>query len=123
MDQPHHEPRREPAAESEVDGSDLLAFLFDFRSARDAPATADVVAAVAEPGSRFHIVPRQEWTGDPYQGSDAQEGPDWWQASDGRWYPPEVHPDRQPVAEPEPEPAPVTAEESQARRRSRFGRK
>lgn len=26
-------------------------------------------------------------------GSDTQKGPDWWMASDGRWYPPELHPD------------------------------
>lgn len=26
-------------------------------------------------------------------GSDTQQGPDWWRASDGRWYPPETHPD------------------------------
>lgn len=24
--------------------------------------------------------------------SDVQQGPGWWQASDGRWYPPEQHP-------------------------------
>ncbi|MEM7092323.1 MAG: hypothetical protein AAF567_04915 [Actinomycetota bacterium] len=38
-------------------------------------------------------------------GSDVQEGPDWWQASDGRFYPPELHPDYQPPADPPP-PAP-----------------
>lgn len=26
--------------------------------------------------------------------SDTQQGPGWWQASDGRWYPPEQHPDQ-----------------------------
>ena len=26
-------------------------------------------------------------------GSDVQETPDWWKASDGRFYPPELHPD------------------------------
>lgn len=26
-------------------------------------------------------------------GSDIQETPDWWMASDGRWYPPHLHPD------------------------------
>src|ERR1700734_556463 len=25
--------------------------------------------------------------------SDRAQGPGWWQASDGRWYPPESHPD------------------------------
>ncbi len=25
--------------------------------------------------------------------SDASQGPDWWRASDGMWYPPELHPD------------------------------
>ena len=27
--------------------------------------------------------------------SDAQEGPGWWQATDGKWYPPESHPSQQ----------------------------
>ena len=27
--------------------------------------------------------------------SDMQQGPGWWQASDGKWYPPETHPFRQ----------------------------
>ncbi|MGB7050665.1 MAG: hypothetical protein WBG41_03765 [Acidimicrobiales bacterium] len=36
--------------------------------------------------------------------SDVQQGPDWWQASDGKWYPPERHPDyrTEPVAGPPP---------------------
>lgn len=38
-------------------------------------------------------------------------GPGWWQASDGNWYPPETHPDYQPVAfeppAPPVEPAPM----------------
>ena len=25
--------------------------------------------------------------------ADVNQGPDWWQASDGKWYPPERHPD------------------------------
>jgi len=25
--------------------------------------------------------------------SDVSQGPGWWMASDGRWYPPELHPD------------------------------
>src|SRR5262245_10048365 len=25
--------------------------------------------------------------------SDSSQGPGWWQASDGKWYPPESHPD------------------------------
>jgi hypothetical protein len=27
--------------------------------------------------------------------SDSSQGPGWWQASDGRWYPPQSHPDQQ----------------------------
>ncbi len=30
--------------------------------------------------------------------SNAAQGPGWWIASDGRWYPPELHPSAQPVA-------------------------
>lgn len=37
--------------------------------------------------------------------SDTSQGEGWWRASDGKWYPPETHPDYQPPA-PEPEPAP-----------------
>jgi len=36
--------------------------------------------------------------------SDFQRGPGWWQASDGKWYPPETHPSRQ--APPPPPAAP-----------------
>ena len=39
-------------------------------------------------------------------GSEIQESPDWWVASDGRWYPPELHPDYQTPAAPAP-PAPA----------------
>ena len=35
--------------------------------------------------------------------SDTAEGPGWWIASDGRWYPPELHPD---TAAPPPSPLP-----------------
>jgi len=27
--------------------------------------------------------------------SDVSQGPGWWQATDGKWYPPELHPDYQ----------------------------
>jgi hypothetical protein len=38
--------------------------------------------------------------------SDMQQGPGWWQASDGKWYPPESHPTRQaPVPPPVQPPA------------------
>lgn len=32
--------------------------------------------------------------------SDASQGPGWWQASDGKWYPPEQHPQYQPQPTP-----------------------
>ena len=34
--------------------------------------------------------------------SDESQGPGWWYATDGRWYPPEMHPDHR--ADPEPPP-------------------
>jgi hypothetical protein len=40
--------------------------------------------------------------------SDVSQGPGWWIASDGKWYPPESHPDRAVVPPPEPEPEPVS---------------
>jgi hypothetical protein len=36
--------------------------------------------------------------------SDVSQGAGWWQASDGKWYPPESHPDY-PASRPEPVPA------------------
>ena len=42
----------------------------------------------------------------PTHGSDVQETPDWWKASDGRFYPPELHPDYVKPAEPAPAPSP-----------------
>jgi hypothetical protein len=32
--------------------------------------------------------------------SDTQQGPNWWKASDGKWYPPESHPDYRPPPPP-----------------------
>ena len=32
--------------------------------------------------------------------SEAPQGPGWWQASDGRWYPPHLHPSYRPPAQP-----------------------
>jgi len=34
--------------------------------------------------------------------SDFAQGPDWWVASDGKWYPPEMHPSYQPPPPPPP---------------------
>lgn len=34
--------------------------------------------------------------------SDSTQGPGWWQASDGKWYPPESHPDAAPHVPPPP---------------------
>jgi len=38
--------------------------------------------------------------------SDVSQGPGWWQASDGRWYPPQSVPPAAPVAPPPPAPGP-----------------
>jgi len=37
--------------------------------------------------------------------SDTSQGPGWWQASDGKWYAPELHPQAQQVQAPQPVPA------------------
>ena len=34
--------------------------------------------------------------------SDVSQGPGWWMASDGKWYPPELHPDHVPARPPQP---------------------
>jgi len=44
--------------------------------------------------------------------SDMSQGPGWWIASDGKWYPPESHPDRRVDPGPSPEPDPVVAPSS-----------
>lgn len=38
--------------------------------------------------------------------ASSPEGPGWWQASDGQWYPPESHPNYQPPAAPPTQPVP-----------------
>src|SRR5947209_7011995 len=38
--------------------------------------------------------------------SDTQRGPGWWIASDGKWYPPELHPNYRPPPPPAPTPPP-----------------
>ena len=40
--------------------------------------------------------------------SDTSHGPDWWQASDGKWYPPETHPPQR-SEPPAPLPSPAVA--------------
>ncbi len=39
--------------------------------------------------------------------SDVSGGPGWWQASDGKWYRPEQHPDYRPPSPPPPSPPPI----------------
>lgn len=40
------------------------------------------------------------------QGADASQGPGWWQASDGKWYPPEAQPGTAPTVPAATTPAP-----------------
>lgn len=42
--------------------------------------------------------------------SDTYQGHGWWQASDGKWYPPEQHPDFRPPPPPPPPPPPSGAQ-------------
>ncbi len=105
-----------------VAANDLLAFLSDFRSADDVAAPASdeedyglepawpASGRRSDDASRFAVAPEEPASWDPYQGSEAQVTPDWWMASDGLWYPPELHPDRQVQAAPAPsEPEYATA--------------
>lgn len=98
-------------------GGDLLAFLSDFRTASDEEAerarhdveqrapgrarrrTRD--GGTAGAGDRAGSGDERD---DPYQGSDFQPAPDWWVATDGRWYRPELHPDARPSPD-RPDPA------------------
>lgn len=82
----------------------LMGFLSEFRGAIREKA----IAERSVPGrgreraaSRFEPVREPEpWEINPYEGSEAQVTPEWWFATDGRWYPPELHPDRQVPVEP-----------------------
>lgn len=98
-------------------GGDLLAFLSDFRTASEEEAERarhDVeqrargrVRKGARDGGTAGAEVRTgsgEEQDDPYQGSDFQPAPDWWLATDGRWYRPELHPDARPSQD-RPDPA------------------
>lgn len=110
-----------------VPEEDLMSFLLDFRAGRHGgpPTPGAAPAPHPVPTGRFEATPREEV--DPYAGSDAPLGPGWWQASDARWYPPELHPDAaapdrpaaaQAVEEP---PASEPEQPPQGRRAGRFG--
>jgi hypothetical protein len=129
-------------------GADLMGFLSDFRTGQrevcqpkpDVKTEPDASTAEAVRGlNRFEFNTKEadDWI-DPYAGHQKPMGADWWQASDGKWYPGELHPDRQaPVASaapvdaaPEPHPvdpaSPATAGEPDdaagRKRRFSFGR-
>ena len=88
-------------------GGALMAFLTDFRTAQHAEEEAARLSAAARRGAgpaggrarrleearaaeRPAAVPE-----DPFQGSEVPVAPDWWLATDGKWYRPELHPDAQ----------------------------
>ena len=127
-------------------GNDLMGFLTDFRTSQreqrkpaSTPTPADAsppgtpASTAVRDGNRFDFNTNHEadnWV-DPYAGAATQVGPDWWQASEGKWYPAELHPDRQapppapPAADaaPEPTPAhPTEPDEGSRKRRFSFGR-
>jgi hypothetical protein len=125
-------------------GADLMGFLTDFRTGQrevnqpkpDPKADGEGPSSEAVRGQsrfEFHTKEPEEWV-DPYAGSPKPMGPDWWQASDGKWYPSELHPDRQapvaaqtePAAEPHPiDPStgsPASDEGAGRKRRFSFGR-
>ncbi len=91
----------------EQPGGDLLAFLSAFRTAQEEAETARLEARAASrrgPGSARRRASEEAAAAgaggdgevradDPYGSSDVQVAPDWWLATDGRWYRPELHPD------------------------------
>jgi len=82
----------------------LMGFLSEFRAATREKAEAEMGMAVrGRDRVTSRLQPAREpepWEINPYEGSDAQVTPEWWFATDGRWYPPELHPDRQVPVEP-----------------------
>lgn len=105
---PDPEVAEEPAADDpwarQLEPGLLMAFLSDFRCADREKAAAEKATVSRRRDSaapRFSPEPEPEpWESDPYHGSDTQVTPEWWFATDGRWYPPELHPDRQVSIEP-----------------------
>lgn len=97
----------EPMGSHSVGAEDLLAFLSDFRTGHDRGGAPSPVGDEEVPSfqpsagwggydvAHTATAPEEPEAWDPYQGSGTQVAPDWWVASDGRWYPPELHPDRQ----------------------------
>lgn len=84
-----------------------MAFLSDFRGGLTADLETPEAAggrsggagggepAAVQAGIGHATSPQgPDWRDDPYLGSDVQVDPSWWVASDRRWYPPELHPDR-----------------------------
>lgn len=53
--------------------------------------------------------------------SDTQQGSDWWQASDGKWYPPESLPQSQPSAGGAAQPAAATGARMVGKTRNPWG--
>jgi hypothetical protein len=113
------------APEDPLDEMCLMAFLSDFRSAHHAPAaTPDGLEATApshrpaghQSAGHYLGAAKQEpaaYIDDPYLGSPEKVSDDWWLASDGRWYAPELHPDVQMAAAGLPE-DPVTFTEPES---------
>jgi hypothetical protein len=86
-------------------GADLMGFLTDFRTGQrevrqpspEPTADPEVSPSEAVRGlNRYEFNTKEvdDWV-DPYAGSQKPMGADWWQASDGKWYPGELHPDHQ----------------------------
>lgn len=88
----------------QLDPGVLMGFLSEFRTAAREKAAAETGTPASgrdRVASRFEAAREPEpWEINPYEGSEAQVTPEWWFASDGRWYPPELHPDRQVAVEP-----------------------
>jgi hypothetical protein len=87
----------------------LMDFLSDFRSVHFELAHSAEFSEVTVSSSRRPTIPEEPaaFVDDPYVGSAEKVAEDWWLASDGRWYAPELHPDLQmEVAWPSEDPAP-----------------
>ena len=110
------EPSADDSWSAQLDPGLLMGFLSEFRSAtmetataaRDGAKAGSAVAVRRDPvTSRLEAVEPEPWETDPYAGSDRQVTPEWWFALDGRWYPPELHPDRQVMTTEQPKVEPT----------------
>jgi hypothetical protein len=88
----NYKPRSEPPAAQGVPSAGVQGQAVDDRTTRSSSGSM----------SQVGVATTQFTQAEPERilGSDVPQGPGWWKAADGRWYPAEQHPKYQPPAQP-----------------------